>query len=452
MLFAAAGGHGHLQPLLPLAEHAARAGHEVLVTGAASLAGHVTARGLPFAATGPDLEAVHAPLVVHDLDEERRGVADHFVARLGRARAAAVLDLCRAWRPHVVVRDEVDVGAAVAAEAARLPHVPVIVIGAGGFIVPELVAEPLGRLSADFGVDPGANSGMLHRHLTLTPFPASFRHPQDPLPGRVVGHHVPAPPRTGAGRGGRAAFVTLGTIFDTESGDLLRTAALGAAGCPGVEAVLVATREHLDPAVLGPLPRHVVVHRFVRQDAALAGCDVVVSHAGSGTVLGALAQALPTVGLPMGADQQLNADRLQVLGLGVALPAAAASVEQVRDAVSAVLASAGTRRRLEAVREEIHTSPGPDVAIEAVCDLVAQPLSPQVAAARGPTRLPVRRAATPRPGFGHRVGVAVFRGGAVGVAGRCSRRRWSWGGCRCGLLSRWSGRWPVRAGRAPSRC
>ena len=54
--------------------------------------------------------------------------------------------------------------------------------------------------------------------------------------------------------------------------------------------------------------------------------------------------------------------------------------------------------------------------------------------------------------FLHRVGVAASRGGAVGAAGRCSRRRWSWGGCRCGLLSRWSGRWPVRAGRAPSRC
>lgn len=371
MVFAAAGGHGHLQPLLPLAEHAARAGHDVLVTGAASLAGHVSRRGLAFAPTGPDLAPIHAPLVVHDLDEERRGVVNHFVARLGRARATAVLDLARAWRPHVIVRDEVDFGAAVAAEAAGLPHVPVIVIGAGRFILPELVREPLGRLSSEFGVDAGDDVDMLHRHLTLTPFPASFRHPQDPLPGRVLPYHVPASPRIEAGRDGPAAFVTLGTIFNTESGDLLRTAALGAAECPGVERVVVATGEHLDPAVLGQLPPHVVVHRFVRQDDALAGCDVVISHAGSGTVLGALKQALPTVSLPMGADQQLNADRLQVLGLGLSLPADTAKIEQVRDAVAAVLTSPATRQKLEAVRDEIYALPGLDGAIRAVSDLVA---------------------------------------------------------------------------------
>lgn len=94
VLFAAAGGHGHLQPLLPLVTEAAGAGHEVLVTGAASLGRHVTARGLAFIASGPDLLPIHAPLVVHDIDTERQAVADHFVARLGRSRATAVLNLC----------------------------------------------------------------------------------------------------------------------------------------------------------------------------------------------------------------------------------------------------------------------------------------------------------------------------------------------------------------------
>lgn len=81
------------QPLLPVAEQAAADGHQVLVSGAASLAGHVAARGLQYVATGPDLRPIQAPLVVHDVDQERAAVGAYFVSRLGRARAAALVDL-----------------------------------------------------------------------------------------------------------------------------------------------------------------------------------------------------------------------------------------------------------------------------------------------------------------------------------------------------------------------
>jgi hypothetical protein len=179
-----------------LAEQAVRAGHQVLVTGAASLRAHVRARELPFVATGPDLEPIHAPLVVRDLNQERRAVANYFVARLGRARAPALLDLCRSWRPDVVVHDEVDFGSVIAAAAAAVPHVVVIVIGAGVFILPELVREPLAVLASDFGLEGTDAITLLHRHLTLTPFPESFRDPRDPLPGTVFGYRVAHPPRT----------------------------------------------------------------------------------------------------------------------------------------------------------------------------------------------------------------------------------------------------------------
>lgn len=323
----------------------------MLVTGASSLARSVRSRGLTFTPTRPDLTPIHAPLVVHDLGKERRAVADYFVARLGRARAAAVLELARSWRPHVIVRDEVDFGAAVAAEAVGVPHVAVIILGAGQFIVPEIVRDPLDRLLSEFGVRDLAAVDLLHRHLTLTPFPASFRSPDDPLPGNVVGYQVPASAR--AVRSERSIFVTLGTIFNTESGDLLRTAALGAADCPSVARVIVASGEHVDPGSLGRLPPQVVVHQFVEQEAVLALCDAVISHAGSGTTLGALKHALPTVSLPMGADQQLNADRLTALGLGVSLRADTADVDQVRGALDGVLTSAPMQRRLDTVRDEI---------------------------------------------------------------------------------------------------
>lgn len=132
----------------------------------------------------------------------------------------------------------------------------------------------------------------------------------------------------------------------------------------------MATGHHLQPASLDRLPQNVAVHQFVQQDFVLAQCAGVVSHAGSGTVLGALQQALPMVSLPMGADQQLNAARLDDLGLGVSLRADAADVDRIRDAISQVLASPDMHRKLHAVAMELSMSPGPAAAITAVEALV----------------------------------------------------------------------------------
>jgi UDP:flavonoid glycosyltransferase YjiC (YdhE family) len=59
----------------------------------------------------------------------------------------------------------------------------------------------------------------------------------------------------------------------------------------------------------------------------------------------------------MGADQQLNAARVDALGLGVSLRADTADVAQVRDALAEVLASTPMQQRLEAMRDEISACP-----------------------------------------------------------------------------------------------
>ena len=130
--------------------------------------------------------------------------------------------------------------------------------------------------------------------------------------------------------------------------------------------VVVAAGDHVDLDWLGPLPDQIDVRQFVQQEAVLATCDAVISHAGSGTVLGALKQALPTVSLPMGADQQLNADWLTELGLGVSLRADSVDVDQVRNALAVVLASTSMRRRLGAMGAEISAAGSLTDALRAV--------------------------------------------------------------------------------------
>lgn len=202
------------------------------MTGAASLGAHVTSRGLNYTATGTDLVPINAPLVVHDLDQERRAVGNYFVAKLGRARAADVLALCRSWQPDVVVRDEVDFGSAVAAQAAAVPHVPVVVIGAGGFVLPEVVREPLDALAASFGLPRQDNVAMLHRHLTLTPFPASFRDPADPLPGKVVGYRQLTPSEGASSARPLRVYVTWGRFSTLNQAICLRQQPSGPPAAP----------------------------------------------------------------------------------------------------------------------------------------------------------------------------------------------------------------------------
>lgn len=99
-------------------------------------------------------------------------------------------------------------------------------------------------------------------------------------------------------------------------------------------------------------------------------------------MLGALSQALPTVSLPMGADQLLNAERLRALGLGLTLPADTSGVDQVRDALASVLWSPAVRQNLAAIRRDLRALPGPDVAVRAVAELVP-PMRTDVVATPG---------------------------------------------------------------------
>ena len=370
VLFSAVGGHGHLDPLLPLAAAAASGGHEVLVTGAAALAEHVAGHGLAFVASGPDLVCIRAPLTLHDLDHERGAIGRHFAARLGHERAAAVIAVARDWTPDVIVRDEVDFGAAVAAEVIGLPHAAVVVLAAGGFILPEVADEPLRALREAFGLPHEDGMAMLHRHLTLTPFPGSYRDPAFPVPGNLVAYRAVPERRNEVKARETVVFVTLGTIFNTEAGDLMSRLVAGAAACPGVDRVVAATGPHVGVEELGAQPDHVTVHGFVPQDEVLASCTAVVSHAGSGTVLGALSHGLPMVCLPMGADQPLNAARCEQLGLGLRLPPDTVRPEGVTTALTAVLSEASYRDAARRMQAEWQRLPDAAIAVDAVLDLV----------------------------------------------------------------------------------
>jgi len=303
----------------------------------------------------------------------------------------------------VVVHDEVDLGAIVAAESLGFPHVGVIVLAAGGLLRPELVAEPLDVLRTAHQLPPDPGLAALHRHLTLVPVPPSFRAPTDTLP--ITARHVrPAalePMGTSLGAPGAAAlldwicrrhgqptvYLTLGTIFGQESGDLLSWVLAGLVELD-VNVIVTVGRE-IDPTELGHQPTNVRVEQYLPQEVLLPHCDVVVCHGGSGSVLGALAFGVPLVLLPMGADQPLNADRCEALGVARVLDPTTTTRSLITATVREVLTTPSYRRAAQRLRNEAATLPPAQQAASWVEDLVEseQPEAPPPAPVNPPRGL-----------------------------------------------------------------
>lgn len=288
-----------------------------------------------------------------------------------------MIDHIAAWRPDVVVCDEVDFGSMIAADRSGLPYASVVVLAAGGMIRPEVVADALDEVRQEHGLGPDPALLALGRHLVLDPGPPSLRDPQFPLPPTAHGVGVvsqppaleaPAPPWAPARPGEPALYVTLGTVFNLESGDLLDRVLAGLADHPGD--VIVTIGSELDPSELGPQPSHIHVERFIPQATVLPHVAAVISHAGSGSVLGALAHGLPMVLLPMGADQPWNAARCVALGAAITLDPITVTPADVRGAVHALRVDPSYRTAALALASEMAALPSPERAVDRIVDLV----------------------------------------------------------------------------------
>ena len=134
---------------------------------------------------------------------------------------------------------------------------------------------------------------------------------------------------------------------------------------------VVTTGPAMDPAGLGPGPEHVRVVRSAPHQRVLAHAAAVVTHAGHGTLLKALAAGVPAVCLPMGRDQADNAARLVRLGAGLRLkPGARAAA--IRGAVRRVIDEPAFAERAGAFAERLHGEAGdPPIAVAELEALVA---------------------------------------------------------------------------------
>ena len=370
VLFTFAGGTGHFIPLLPIARAMATEGHHVAFGAQPALLSTVQNAGFEAFDTDGNTfndDALRSPLLKLDWAREYQAVREGYARRIARPRARAILAHAAQWKPGLLVCDEMDFGCMVAAERLGIPHATMLVIASGLLATHDLLAEPLNDLRAEHGLPCDPDLTMLSRFLVLSPFPASFRDPGSPLPptahafrAAVLAAEV-SPAWLSSLPNRPTIYVTLGTVFNVESGDLFHRLLKGLRNLPVNLVVTVGPR--MIPAELGPQPDNVWIEQYVDQQSLLPRCALVVSHAGSGTVLGALAHGLPMLLLPIGADQPFNAQRAQALGVAQVLDPTEATPDTLRQNVVALLASAGHRRAAERIRDEIALLPGQETAV-----------------------------------------------------------------------------------------
>jgi MGT family glycosyltransferase len=156
-------------------------------------------------------------------------------------------------------------------------------------------------------------------------------------------------------------YFTLGTVFNLECGDLFSRVLEGLRGLP--INVVATVGPHIDPDEFQALAENTHVDQYIPQSQVLPYCDAVVSHGGSGSVLGALAHGLPSVLLPMGADQPLNAARCEELGAARVLDAVRSTPEAIGESISVVLSEPSYRAAAERLRDEIAALPDPAHAV-----------------------------------------------------------------------------------------
>jgi MGT family glycosyltransferase len=151
-------------------------------------------------------------------------------------------------------------------------------------------------------------------------------------------------------------YATLGTVVTNP-----RTLDVLLAGLADLDAdVLLTTGWQNDPGELGAIPANATVERFVPQDEVLPRCSLIVTHAGSGSMLGALAHGVPMLAVPHAADQFENAAAAAAAGAAHVVMPDELSESAIREATRALLEDPSYRDAARTVAAEITAMPSAD--------------------------------------------------------------------------------------------
>jgi UDP:flavonoid glycosyltransferase YjiC (YdhE family) len=356
ILFSSTPGEGHVRPLLPLARALAARGHEVAFSTTAGWAPRLEEEGFPVLPAG--VEHVAARTHVDAAQRSRVAPADLRVFLFPRifglgqapAKTPQLLEHARSWRPDAIVAETSDLAGPIVAAALALP----LVNHSFGAMLPRRVAEAAAEVVAPLwreqGLEPDPYAGAFRGlYVDVAPPALSLSEPPAASVRLRLVERAAEPPPPPDGVETPFVYATMGTIFNEPQAFRVLLDALD--GRPAV--VTTGRGGRID----GPVPDGVLVAEFVPQEELLAHARAVVSHGGSGTMLGALAHGLPLVFVPQGADQFDNAALCEAAGVAVTVLPGEADGPGIRAALDRVLEEPSFAAAARRVAAEIAAMP-----------------------------------------------------------------------------------------------
>ena len=378
VLFSTRPAYGHVYPMMPLAIAARDAGHDITFATAGPFVHKLRSVGFATYDVGLTIEDARERVVAglpsdgmpkgEDGRPNLEFGARMFLDVLARHTARDLAPLLDPLKPDVVVYEQMDFGAAIVAHAAGIPA---ICHSLSPRMPDEIIAMLAhGRVDAlwsDFGqgirtLDVFTGDVYLDIFPTVLQQPTFLDNPARrrlrPIPFAESDAQLPA----WIGSTGRPlVYLTLGTVVAVD--DVLRPAIEGLAT---LDADVLLALGSAAGTGLGALPETSASSRSSTRRRCGQHLDLVVHHAGSGTLLGALSHGTPQLLLPKGADQFFNADVMAKTEMADVLEPRQVTPE----AVATLAGKAMLERRLtaHAARREIAAMPHPSEVIEDIVD------------------------------------------------------------------------------------
>jgi MGT family glycosyltransferase len=376
VLLGAFGDPGHAFPMIALGRVLAARGHDVTLQTWRRWQQHVEAEGMRFV---PAPEYQVFPSGPEPLD---------FYEAVVHATVDTV-PLVRELRPDVVVADILTLAPALAAEiegrprATLIPHVyphgaPEFPIYSLGALLPRTGVGRAFWRRAHIAVEKGLERGRVElndtrarlglapldyvhggisRQLALVATFPQLEYPRTwPAHVHVVGPLMWEPPArevelpSGGGRDVPLVLVAPSTAQDSQH-TLLRAALRGLADAP---VRVLATYNRRQPPRSLPVPDNARVVDWVSYSRTMPHCDLVVCHAGHGTLVRALSSGCAVVACPAVGDMNENAARLDWAGAGVRVPRRFVTPRALRLAVERALADGAIRAQARELAEWAH--------------------------------------------------------------------------------------------------
>ena len=364
VLFSTMSAYGHLHPLMPLALAAQAAGDDVVVATGADLADWVAACGVPHVTAGRGGSDTWTK-------EEHEGLAQWGALRPFHLfttfhvppKCDDLVEVGRSWKPDLIVHEETDFAGPLAAE---LLGVPVVTHSYAAPARPVEERHQMLELLGPLWAERTTATPRITGDLYLDACPPAF---QQSAAGSIPEVHAVRPtgfdgppaarPPWLADLARPAAYVTFGTVSAFSRPEVIEPAlAALSAELPG----LVVTTGPNPVSSIQP-PAGTVVERYLRQSLVLGDVDLVVSHGGAGTTLGAIEHGLPHVVMPqMPFSQGRNAATVEALSLGCHVPQGA--YDELAPAVRRVLDDGRFRENVGQMRDSLQQLPAPEAVVE----------------------------------------------------------------------------------------